>query len=390
MNKTWIKIRTAKLSLFVILSLLIAGAPVAAEQPVVEGAAAILVDADSGQVLWSRNAHARKPMASTTKVMTTLLALELGNLDDVVTIPKGVDKIQESSFHLIPGEKMTLRDLLYATMVRSANDAAVVVGRHIAGSDAGFIRLMNQRARQLGMKDTAFKNPNGLHASGHYSSVHDLAVLAREAASIPMFNALCSTRSHFVKREKSKDELLVSKVKFLKDYEGADGMKTGYTRQAGRCFIGSATRGGWRLISVVLKSPDPGKDTVTLMDHGFSQFERVTLASAGEEFSTVKVPGGSPRDLPLVLENDLVACVLKGQEPEQPLVEIGYVQIPINRGDKIGEVVARVQGKPVARATLVAATDVVETRGRSSALLIFGMAVVPAAYVAVRRGLPVR
>jgi len=360
------------------LSLALAGAPE------VKASAAILVDAETGQVLWSRNADARRPMASTTKIMTALLALEHGQLEKVVTVPAGVDQIPESSFHLIPGEKMTLRDLLLATVVRSANDAAVVVGREVAGSDAAFVEMMNRRAAELGMRDTAFKNPNGLHDKGHYSTARDLAILARAAICLPLFNEMCATRSIVIERAASKDELVQNKARFLRDYAFADGIKSGYTRQAGACYVGSATRDGWRLVSVVMNSPNTSAETQALMEYGFKGFERVTLARAGDEGTTVGLKDGNPSRLPLLLDSDLTCCVPRGSGPARTKVEIGYIPVPLNRGDKVGEMVALVGDRPVARVGLIAAADVSERGARSRAFLA-AMALFPFGYVALRR-----
>lgn len=363
---------------------LTAGAVSAADGPAVSASSAIVVDARSGQVLWSKNAAVRRPMASTTKVMTALLALELGNLDDVVTVPAGVQQIPEMSFHLIPGEKLTLRQLLYAVMVRSANDAAVVVARHIGGTEEHFVELMNLRARQLGLQDTQFRNPNGLHAEGHYSTAADLARLAREAIATPGFNEFCSTRSIVIERPMSQDRLLRNTARFLRDYPGADGIKTGYTRQAGRCFIGSATVNGWRVITVVLNSVDAGADTRALMDYAFARFAPRTLAKAGDIHSRVRVAGGDPEELPLAVDSDLVVCVPRSGGAVKKLVELRKLEPPLNRGDRVGDLVVEVDGRPVQRVALVAADDVQPRRSRNL-LFLAVLSSFPAGYVYLRR-----
>ncbi|BCW98330.1 MAG: serine-type D-Ala-D-Ala carboxypeptidase [Armatimonadota bacterium] len=363
---------------------LIGGAVSAAGGPAVSASSAIIVDARSGQVLWSKNAAVRRPMASTTKVMTALLALELGNLDDVVTVPEGVEQIPEMSFHLIPGEKLTLRQLLYAVMVRSANDAAVVVARHIGGTEEHFVELMNLRARQLGLRDTQFRNPNGLHAEGHFSTAADLARLAREAIATPGFNEFCSTRSIVIERPMSQDRLLRNTARFLRDYPGADGIKTGYTRQAGRCFIGSATINGWRVITVVLNSVDAGADTRALMDYAFARFAPRTLAKAGDIHSRVRVAGGDPEELPLAVNSDLVVCVPRTGGVVRKLVELRRLEPPLNRGDRVGDLVVEVDGRPVQRVALVAADDVQPRRLRNP-LFLAVLGSFPAGYVCLRR-----
>jgi len=352
--------------------------------PAVSASSAIAVDARGGQVLWSKNASVRRPMASTTKIMTALLALELGDPDEVITVPKGVERIPEMSFHLIPGEKLTLRDLLYAMMVRSANDAAAVVARHIGGTEERFVELMNLRAKELGLRDTHFRNPSGLHAEGHYSTAADLARLAREAIATPGFNELCSIRSIVIERTASRDRLLRNTARFLREYPGADGIKTGYTRQAGRCFVGSATVDGWRVITVVLNSADAGADTRAIMDYAFARFAPRTLAKAGDIHSRVRVAGGEPEELPLALESDVVVCVPRGGGKLRKLVELRGLEPPVNRGDRVGDLIVEVDGRPVQRIALVAARDVAPRRSRNP-LFLAVLGSFPAGYVFVRR-----
>lgn len=333
-------------------------ATVSTETPSIKGAEGILVDASTGQVLWSKNAHKRLPMASTTKVMTVLLALERGKLNDVVTAPKGIEEIPESSLHLIPGEKMSLHNLLCAAMVRSANDAAVVVANHIGGCQEKFVEMMNARACQLGLKNTQFKNPNGLNVQGHYSSAFDLAVLARQAVKHPEFNQLCSIRKIVLDRTASPDKLLRNHARFLWQYKGADGIKTGYTRQAGRCFIGSATKDGWRLISVVLKSSDAGNDTRVLMDYGFKNYKKVILARAGSALESVPVPGGRPDRLTLTPQTDLAVCLRKDEKPAPLCVQLTLPAVPIRKGEVVGSLMSPIPGKTPIKVALVAASDI--------------------------------
>lgn len=336
-----------------------AGSPGAGDRPpAVKGQSALLMDAETGQALWSLNANVRRPMASTTKVMTVVLALERGNLDDVVTAPKGIDQIPPSSLYIKPGEKLTLRELVYAAIIRSANDAAALIGRHVAGSTPEFVKMMNERAAELGMKDTQFKNANGLNAQGHYSTAHDLAILTRHALTIPLFNEICATRVMTLESRKTGDRVVKSRAPFLLHYPGADGVKSGYTRQAGYCYIGSATSGGWRLVSVVLKSSDAGADSKAMMDYGFGQFERRVVARAGTRQAEVEVPGGRPGRLGLIVRDDLHVCVKKGAEPESPEVAVGELQPPIAKGAEVGKLVAKAGGRPFGQASLVAEEEV--------------------------------
>lgn len=352
--------------------------------PAVNGQAAILVDATTGQVLWQRNAHQHRPPASTTKMMTVMLALDLSRLDDVVTAPPGVQDIPEQSLHLTPGEQISLRDLLYAAMVRSANDSAVAIAHHVGGSVEEFVRLMNARVKDLGLKDTHFTNPNGLNNPDHYSSAYDLAMIAREAIRRPLFNVLCDTRRYNVTRASSPDRLLTSHARFLWEYKGADGIKTGYTHQAGRCFVGSATVKGHRLISVVLKSPNAGADTRALMDYGFNNYRWVTVARAGTMLATARVPGAHPDHVSAVLKDDLVVCLRRGEKTPRPVLRLAPPPAPVFRGDPVGSVRLAGIGAPVRDIPLQAGWDAPRAPATPWALLAV-VAGVPAAAVLVWR-----
>lgn len=363
LERTKLRCRSLAIAVFVAASIASAGlsasgAGSADRPPAIKGQSAVLLDAETGQTLWSLNANVRRPMASTTKVMTVVLALERGNLDDVVTAPKGIDQIPASSLHIKPGEKLTLRELVYAAIIRSANDASALIGTHIAGSTPEFVKMMNERAADLGVKDTQFKNANGLNAQGHYSTAHDLAILTRHALTVPLFNEICATKVMTLESRKTGDRLLKSRARFLMHYPGADGVKSGYTRQAGYCYIGSATSGGWRLVSVVLKSSNAGADTKAMMDHGFGQFERRVVAKAGTRQAEVEVPGGRPRRVGLILRDDLHVCVKKGAKPEPPEVAAGELEPPIAKGAEVGRLVAKAGGRPFGQASLVAEEEV--------------------------------
>ncbi|MGI5921646.1 MAG: D-alanyl-D-alanine carboxypeptidase family protein, partial [Syntrophomonadaceae bacterium] len=213
--------------------------------------AAVLMDASSGRVLYESNAHQRLSPASVTKIMTALLVAEQGNLEQKVTISQNAADTPESSVWLEPGEKLTRRQLLYACMLNSANDAAVALAESVAGSEQDFVQLMNRRARQLGMKDSHFGNPHGLETAGHYTSAYDLALLSREALTNKIFRQVVATQSTKIPwTGKEYDRLLVNQNRLLYRYDGAIGVKTGYTKQAGNCVVGAAQRGSLVLIAV--------------------------------------------------------------------------------------------------------------------------------------------
>ncbi|HXG23294.1 MAG TPA: D-alanyl-D-alanine carboxypeptidase family protein, partial [Chthonomonadales bacterium] len=229
-----------------------------------------MIDAVSGQVLYARNADIPRPPASTTKIMTAILLLEHTRPEDIITASKHACETEGSGLHLKPGEKVSARDMLYALMLRSANDGCVAVAEHIAGSEARFAQMMTAKAREIGATDTTFKNSHGLDSPGHRTTARDLALIARYASIYPEFNEVTRTKFYNLTRSSnSKDVLLRNHAKFLWKFPGADGVKTGYTNPAGRCFVGGATWNGWRLISVVLNSPDVVGETTRLMKYGF-------------------------------------------------------------------------------------------------------------------------
>lgn len=241
--------------------------------PPIAAQAAILVDVDTGQVLLEHHAQDRLPMASTTKIMTALLALERGNLDQVVTVPAEALTVGESSMYLQAGEQISLRDLLYGLLMVSGNDAAMTIALHIAGSEAAFVQMMNERALSLGLNDTHFANPHGLDAPDHYSSAADLYRLARAALAYPDFARIVSTTQYT-----RPGHTLVNTNELLSLYDGADGVKTGTTDLAGECLVASVTRNGHRSLAVILGSTQRYTDARRLFDHYFAHYSWLPLA----------------------------------------------------------------------------------------------------------------
>jgi D-alanyl-D-alanine carboxypeptidase (penicillin-binding protein 5/6) len=341
-----------------------AAANAAVRAPVVSSHYAVLVDAVTGEVLWTRNADARRPIASTTKMLTAILLLERGHLDDVVTAPNGVQYLPDSSLHLRPGEKITLRDLLYAMLLRSANDTAVTGAVYLSGSVPAFARLMNEKAREIGATHSHFVTPNGLPAPGHYSTAGDLAKIACYAINtLPQFNQIVRTPFYKVRRSIDTRDVVVKNtaLTFLKKFPGADGVKTGYIHAAGHCFVGSATRGGWRLVAVALDSGKCREDVESLLNYGFADFAPVTVARRGEPVGTVDIPSAAgPVRL---VESDDIAIVRSRRRATPPykvrLTPIPLLpQAPIGRGTLLGSVAVIVGGKALASGGAVSAEDV--------------------------------
>ncbi|MCL6535266.1 MAG: D-alanyl-D-alanine carboxypeptidase [Armatimonadetes bacterium] len=342
-----------------ILGWLIALALGWAGTPQVQARAAILMDAATGQVLYAKNAHKPLPPASITKVMTAILVLERCDLDAVVKASKRAVNTEASSMHLRVGEEVKVRDLLYALMLRSANDAAVALAEHTAGSVEAFAELMNEKAQSLGAKRTRFVNPHGLHDPRHVSTAYDLALITRYAMENETFRAIVNAPYYIVERSVNQDDLwMVNKAKFLQEYPYAEGVKTGYTNQAGYCFAGSAYRDGRRLITVVLNSPQRVGDTIALMEHGFTDWERIELP-AGEVVGTVRVESGDPNQVALRLGEPLVWVVPKAQRARYRWKVLAEpLSAPLRRGDPAGWLVVYRDEKTLLKAPVSVAQDV--------------------------------
>jgi D-alanyl-D-alanine carboxypeptidase (penicillin-binding protein 5/6) len=331
--------------------------------PVIAGHAAVLIDAVYGKVLYEKACHARMSPASTTKIMTATLALEHSKLTDTCTASAHACQTPFGNLHLKPGETLDLQNLMCGTLLRSANDGAMCIAEHVAGSEPEFVRMMNAKAKEIGAKDTHFVNPHGLYNKKHYSTAYDLAMIARYAVKVPGFNDFVCTRTARIERSiNTKDVFVKNTARFLWKYDGADGIKTGYTKEAGRCFVGSATRDGWRLITVVLKSPDAGKDTAAIMDYGFKFFKPVCYAKTTEPVRSLPVAGGVVEKVDVFPSKDL-ALVIKKDAPAEAKtqVDVHRVVAPIKKGDKLGTLTAYLNGRKVGTVDLIAAQSVDRT-----------------------------
>ncbi|MCH5156878.1 MAG: D-alanyl-D-alanine carboxypeptidase [Clostridiales bacterium] len=239
---------------------------------------AVVMERSSHRILFAKNCDAHLPMASTTKIVTALTVLNHANLDDVVEVnPKAVG-IEGSSIYLRAGEHLTVKELLYGLMLRSGNDSAVALALHVAGSVEAFAEMMNETARNAGCTDSNFVNPHGLHDDNHYTSAHDLGVLTCVALENNDFREIVSTKTVRISNEGMEyDRVLTNKNKLLSNCAGADGVKTGYTKKAGRCFVGSATRCGMQVVVVVLNCGPMFEETADLLDNAFANYRLQTV-----------------------------------------------------------------------------------------------------------------
>ena len=269
--------------------------PCQAEAVDTSAAAAILMDADSGRVLYEQNADSRMLIASTTKILTALVAIREGDLSDIVTVKREAVLTEGSSMYLKEGEKLTLETLLYGLMLCSGNDAAVAIADHVGGSQAGFAKLMNETARELGMENSSFANPNGLDAEDHYSTARDMARLACAAVENETLLRIVSTRSVTI-----GGRTMTNHNKLLQYLDGCLGLKTGYTRAAGRTLVSCAERNGQRLVAVTLQDGNDWADHQALYEYGFAAYPAHRAAVLGKPLYRAPVKNGIRATVPLV------------------------------------------------------------------------------------------
>jgi D-alanyl-D-alanine carboxypeptidase (penicillin-binding protein 5/6) len=294
----------------------------AAQVPQVSAYAAALIDVTSGRLLYEKNSTQKMRIASITKILTAVVALEQGNLSDLVRTSPRAFGTEGSSIYLKLDEEMSLHNLLYGLMLRSGNDAAVAIAEHVGGSLEGFVYLMNQKAREIGMKDSYFMNPHGLDDSDkHYSTARDMAMLTAYALKDPVFREIVKTK---VKTAPSPgdswDRKWYNKNKMLSLYEGADGIKTGYTKLAKRTLSSSATRGGVQLAAITLNAPNDWSDHARMLDYGFENYDLIPLVEKKQIFKGIKV-GETLTDL--VAEIDFSYAL-----SEEEINQIDYRVVP--------------------------------------------------------------
>jgi D-alanyl-D-alanine carboxypeptidase (penicillin-binding protein 5/6) len=357
-----------------------------ADVPQLQARSAILMEASTGQVLFSHNADLPLPPASLTKMMTAILVLERCGLEEQVRASKRATLTNASSMHLQEGEQVRVRDLLYALMLRSANDAAVALAEHTAGSVEHFVQLMNEKARAIGATHTHFVNPHGLHHPRHYSTARDLALIACYAMENPQFRAIVSQRKVLISRSHNQqDRWMVNRAKFLEMYPWAEGIKTGYTRQAGFCFAGAASRNGRRLIAVVLNSPQREQDTIALMEYGFSQWQPIALGWAGQLIGKVPVKNGVQSAVEVRLVQHAVWVVPRREASQyQWVLAPAALQAPVPVGTAAGWVVLKRNGQPILKVPLQTARAVA-ARPSSYAGIFWGGSFALLAYALHRR-----
>ncbi len=294
----------------------------------------ILLDATTGRVLQQYNSSDRALIASTTKIMTALVVCEQCNVLDRVRIPKEAVGIEGSSMYLKEGEILTVQELLYGLMLRSGNDAAVALAIYCGGTVEGFAQLMNDKAHVLGLKNTHFVNPNGLDAPDHYSTAEDMARLAAYAMENPIFAMTVSAKTVNVGNRSLRNH-----NKLLWQVAGADGVKTGYTKAAGRILVSSACRSGRRLICVTINAPDDWNDHKNLIETGFRDYTVKTIVKKDQKIGTIDVLGGTKSTVDLIASNDFSVCLASCEQPRLIMPSRLFDFAPVVEGKSAGKAV---------------------------------------------------
>ena len=342
-----------KISLLLIISVLLSFVPAQSLHTSARGA--ILIDAHSGRVLFSQNASMQLPMASTTKIMTALVVVENADLDEIVVVDRATTGVEGSSIYLKPGEMITVRDLLYGLLLESGNDAALTLAVHVGGSEEEFVVMMNERAAALDLQSTSFQNPHGLDGERHFTTAHELAIMATAMLSHPELAEIASTPN-----AKIAGRSMSNSNKMLHRFDGADGVKTGFTRRSGRCLVSSATRDGQTLIAVTLNAGNDWNDHTAMLNYGFSTYKLRQYATYNTVHSTIPVIGGVWHEVDLVVAECLKFPFTDTEASDYTIT----VQVPrfvyagVERGDIAGWITLHRGNEVFARSALVFDLDV--------------------------------
>lgn len=341
--------------------------------PSVSAKSAVLIEAESGEIIFSKNADERMPMASTTKIMTALVAIENADITKSVSVSPAAVGVEGSSVYLYANERMTLEDLLYAMMLESANDAATAIAIEVGGSVDGFAEMMNAKAGEMGLSDTHFENPHGLDGDRHYTTAYELALIAREALSNEKFREICSTYKKTIPLNETEGvRLLINHNKLLRSYDGAIGVKTGFTKKSGRCLVSAAERDGLGFIAVTLGAPDDWRDHSAMLDYGFSLYEARALCDIGSFSYIMPISGGDTDHI--ILENAQKITVILPRDTGdiECVVELPrFCLAPTKAGEEIGKLVYYLDGERIAESAIIAKTSADSSKSKGFWARIF-------------------
>lgn len=310
------------------------------QPPAISAQNAIVIEQSTGKVLYEKNSRQKAYPASTTKIVTALLAIESGSLDRIVPVAGAAQGVEGSSIYLAAGERIPLRDLVYGLMLRSGNDAAVAISCFVDRSTEEFVHRMNERIREMGAMDTNYVNPNGLFDENHYTTTYDMAIIAREAMKNPEFREIVGSKSWVANRGEGKYNHFYNKNKVVFEYPGGTGIKIGYTKRSGRTLVASAERDGMELICVVMNAPDWFNDSYKLMDHVFDCFQMNKIFEASKILKAIPVKNGDKGHVFVGLGSSILMPARKGQVLK---LEVVYrlpvsVQTPVRRWQEAGSI----------------------------------------------------
>lgn len=334
---------------------------------------ALLYEPKTQTFIYSKNIDEQLPMASTTKIMTGILAIEMLDLDEELTVPEEAVGVEGSSVYLRAGDTLTVRDLVYSLLLQSANDAAQMLAIRMGGDTYGFSVIMNERAAEIGLSGTHFDNPHGLDSETHYTTARDLALLTAHALENEEFRRVVSTYKYsFLLSEKMRT--VVNHNKLLKRYDGAIGVKTGYTKRSGRCLVSAAERDGLTLIAVTLDSPDDWREHTQMLDLGFSEYERVRVADIiNTEFKIPLLSSDIEYVRATIKDPEEIHLIKKISDPK--ILSVAdvkqYAVAPIKIGDKLGEVIFTSGDREIARADIIAIENAAVKKKKFSFFDIF-------------------
>ncbi|MBE7032272.1 MAG: D-alanyl-D-alanine carboxypeptidase [Ruminococcaceae bacterium] len=326
---------------------------------------AVVLDCASGRILFSQNGNEKRGMASTTKIMTAITALENTDLSKTVTISPTASGVEGSSMYLAKGEKLTLEELVYGLMLVSGNDAATAIAEAVSGSVEKFSGLMNEKASKIGAINTSFTNPHGLSDENHYTTALDLAKITAYALENPKFAEIVSTKiKKLPQSEGGIARTLVNHNKFLNMYEGCIGVKTGFTKATGRCLVTAVEKDGMKLVCVTLNAPDDWNDHKELYNKAFSEYLPYQIKSSGEKITDAKIKRGTADTVPLVASEDIFIPLKSGEEQliKTEIRVFEDLSAPVAKGDTLGSIDVSLDGKLLAEFPLIAGQDIAEKK----------------------------
>jgi len=328
--------------------------------PAVSAQSAVLIDAHDDTILMGQLPNTRLPMASTTKIMTAIVAIENSDLNKIVKVSDKAVGVEGSSIYLRKEEEIKMEDLLYGLMLESANDAAEAIAIEVAGSVEKFADMMNKKAKELGLKDTHFMNPHGLDHEKHYTTAYELAKIASYALKNETFRKIVSTKKYVTKDKDGNYRVFINHNRMLRVYDGAIGVKTGYTKRSGRTLVSAAERDGLMLVAVTLNDPNDWRDHRNMLDFGFSNYERIKVIDKNEHNYQIPIVGGAKEYINAgILEDITVRALKENDNIKNTTVHIKrFCYAPIKKWDVVGEVTVSLDGEVVAAAPIVALEDV--------------------------------